>query len=698
MHLAVVFEFLHTVPEVIRKPLAALTLAALLLAAAPVSLAAELAVGSSAVQPSPSMDGGGTFLGGPVPSGTGTIAPSFLPLSLDGFSHSVRTDSLASEISAATSWATRADDAAHEAAVARKVAAGWSAFTAMRSDISRHRTGLVAKAMYENGGEDFILLTELINGSDIATAAHDALTTRVLAGQYSGRAAQEIAIADEASAALEIKDDLLRTTAMADVTARIWLASLLTLDGMLADSNFDALAVRPFVEMLERQMPRLVRDEFAQLTGDVFTISDHHRASAALPVTVDPTSVSGTTVPVPSAVSWDIALSGEKVDIDKIRSALPEGTDVWVVPFLTVKASNSNERRDSKGRTSTRVLTRTVDVFGLTLPAASAQEPLTTRDGELLAPSRLASTSVSSEIVAASVSLASMLNLFPGQELLLTTLAQRTAALPSTTPNKTPALPPTTSALSTPVLTTTGTSVSPPPVSPPGSLSVTEVTASAFGSSAIIVGAERFATISASLGVSPRYRIYIDVPLSSSGALTLAALRATAPSFGLTVVDTSPAPAPDRFMSPDDGEAELGPMPFTVANSSGSLNLPSSFTATQLGTINLPVLGPTRCSTKIAPQLIGALTQAALLGYTSALDRSQFGGCTNPRLIPGSGTPSMHARGLAIDLSVPQNLQNSFGQLDPSLVLIFKLWGFRWGGDWVAIDPMHFEAAALLQR
>jgi hypothetical protein len=95
--------------------------------------------------------------------------------------------------------------------------------------------------------------------------------------------------------------------------------------------------------------------------------------------------------------------------------------------------------------------------------------------------------------------------------------------------------------------------------------------------------------------------------------------------------------------------------------------------------------------------MAAALAHLAVIGYGPQTAPDEFGGCFNPRLVAGTTSPSFHARGLALDLGVPANLQGSFGTLDAGLISVFKSWGFRWGGDWVALDPMHFEVAALLR-
>ena len=37
------------------------------------------------------------------------------------------------------------------------------------------------------------------------------------------------------------------------------------------------------------------------------------------------------------------------------------------------------------------------------------------------------------------------------------------------------------------------------------------------------------------------------------------------------------------------------------------------------------------------------------------------------------------------------------GEIDATVVSIFKKWGFAWGGDWSWTDPMHFELERLVR-
>ncbi len=66
----------------------------------------------------------------------------------------------------------------------------------------------------------------------------------------------------------------------------------------------------------------------------------------------------------------------------------------------------------------------------------------------------------------------------------------------------------------------------------------------------------------------------------------------------------------------------------------------------------------------------------------------------NTRPIRGTGTPSQHSFGRAIDINWNENAEGTKGKLDPELARsLAAKWGLKWGGDWKNPDPMHFEVA-----
>lgn len=57
----------------------------------------------------------------------------------------------------------------------------------------------------------------------------------------------------------------------------------------------------------------------------------------------------------------------------------------------------------------------------------------------------------------------------------------------------------------------------------------------------------------------------------------------------------------------------------------------------------------------------------------------------------GSGTPSLHSWGLAIDINQADNQYGKPPAMSPELVACFTDAGFDWGGYWKIPDGMHFQ-------
>ena len=105
----------------------------------------------------------------------------------------------------------------------------------------------------------------------------------------------------------------------------------------------------------------------------------------------------------------------------------------------------------------------------------------------------------------------------------------------------------------------------------------------------------------------------------------------------------------------------------------------------------VPVLGEVNCHRALVPALRAALSELEQSGLAHLVDRRQFAGCWNPRLVTAGGSVSRHAWGIAVDLNAATNPTGSGTGLDPRLVDVMKASGFVWGGAWLVPDPMHFE-------
>jgi D-alanyl-D-alanine carboxypeptidase-like protein len=109
-------------------------------------------------------------------------------------------------------------------------------------------------------------------------------------------------------------------------------------------------------------------------------------------------------------------------------------------------------------------------------------------------------------------------------------------------------------------------------------------------------------------------------------------------------------------------------------------------------TRSVPILGAVTCNRRVMEPLRRALRSLERRGLASVVDRADYAGCFAPRRIPGSGSLSLHAWGLAIDINAAANPRLGESRQDRRLVRAMEAAGFTWGGRWPTVpDPMHFE-------
>ncbi|MFS3127597.1 M15 family metallopeptidase [Nocardioides sp. Bht2] len=113
-------------------------------------------------------------------------------------------------------------------------------------------------------------------------------------------------------------------------------------------------------------------------------------------------------------------------------------------------------------------------------------------------------------------------------------------------------------------------------------------------------------------------------------------------------------------------------------------------------TEQVPIVGAVTCHKVVLPQLRAALTEIVERGLADKIHPGEYAGCYYPRFIANSNNLSLHSFGIALDFNVPGNQRGTVGEMDRTVVSIFKKWGFGWGGDWKWTDPMHFEMNALV--
>ena len=139
----------------------------------------------------------------------------------------------------------------------------------------------------------------------------------------------------------------------------------------------------------------------------------------------------------------------------------------------------------------------------------------------------------------------------------------------------------------------------------------------------------------------------------------------------------------------------VGTFNYTVLGG-GRIAPDPSWVAAHIATEQVPILGAVTCNKLIFPQLDAALNEVVARGLADRIHPGEYAGCYYPRFIAGTTSLSNHSFGLALDLNVPGNQRGTVGEMDRTVVSIFKKWGFAWGGDWHYTDPMHFEMNALV--
>ncbi len=130
----------------------------------------------------------------------------------------------------------------------------------------------------------------------------------------------------------------------------------------------------------------------------------------------------------------------------------------------------------------------------------------------------------------------------------------------------------------------------------------------------------------------------------------------------------------------------------------GTIRPDARWVAAYIRTEQVPILGSVTCNKAVLPQLRAALQEVLDRGLASKINPRQYAGCYYPRYIGRSAANglSLHSWGIALDLNVHGNQRGTVGEMDRTVVSIFKKWGFAWGGDWRYTDPMHFEMSRVV--
>jgi hypothetical protein len=172
----------------------------------------------------------------------------------------------------------------------------------------------------------------------------------------------------------------------------------------------------------------------------------------------------------------------------------------------------------------------------------------------------------------------------------------------------------------------------------------------------------------------------VERRLARSGAVRIRTLSA------------GPQTSPRLITRPLETKARFGEFAVALPYGSDWIRIEPRWLDRNIVTRSLPILGTVTCNRRLFAPLRRALNTLERRGLSRVVDRSDYAGCFAPRRIPGSGSLSLHAWGLAIDINAAANPRLGDSRQDRRLVRAMEDAGFTWGGRWPTVpDPMHFE-------
>jgi hypothetical protein len=150
--------------------------------------------------------------------------------------------------------------------------------------------------------------------------------------------------------------------------------------------------------------------------------------------------------------------------------------------------------------------------------------------------------------------------------------------------------------------------------------------------------------------------------------------------------------SPRLIARPLETKARFGEFAVGLPYGSDWIRIEPRWLDRNIATRSVPVLGRVTCNRRLFAPLRRALRTLERRGLSNVVDRADYAGCFAPRRIPGSGSLSLHAWGLAIDINAAANPRLADSRQDRRLVRAMEDAGFTWGGRWPTVpDPMHFE-------
>jgi hypothetical protein len=154
----------------------------------------------------------------------------------------------------------------------------------------------------------------------------------------------------------------------------------------------------------------------------------------------------------------------------------------------------------------------------------------------------------------------------------------------------------------------------------------------------------------------------------------------------------TPAGLPAGIARPVELKQRFGEFPVRLPYGADWITIHPRWLARNVVSRRVPILGAVTCHRRLIGPLRRALRDLERRRLGHVVDPGDYAGCFAPRRIPQSGSLSLHAYGLAIDINAAANPQFASSRQDRRLVRAMEAAGFTWGGRWpTAPDPMHFE-------
>jgi len=185
---------------------------------------------------------------------------------------------------------------------------------------------------------------------------------------------------------------------------------------------------------------------------------------------------------------------------------------------------------------------------------------------------------------------------------------------------------------------------------------------------------------------------YLLAAVRTQTAARRAARAFRGPTSRVSALGPAPWDARGVIARPVELKARFGEFAVRLPIGADWVTPDPAWVARNIRSATVPILGRVTCHRKMIPALRRALADVRRRGLAHLVDPGDYAGCYAPRRIPTSGTLSLHAWGLAVDLNASRNPQGSPPHQDPRLVRIMERHGFSWGGRWPTVpDGMHFE-------